>query len=167
MLYGRPFLRRDDFFMHLGTHLFSDAFDMFLLDCEARRLTPATREFYKVKLSRFIRWCESEGVHALHELTAHHIRHYLVHLSRRKLSSQYQHNLARSIRAFLNYCIRDELLEKSPFDKVQMPRLEKKFSKPSPQLTFMPSCVVVSANATKHSAYSCSIRGFVPANWWP
>ena len=112
--------------MHLGTHLFSDAFDMFLLYCEARRLTPATREFYRIKLGLFIRWCESEGVHALHELTAHHIRRYLVHLSRRKLSSQYQHNLARAIRAFLNYCVRDELLEKSPFDKVQMPRLEKK-----------------------------------------
>jgi site-specific recombinase XerD len=112
--------------MHLGTHNFSDAFDMFLLDCEARRLTPATRQFYSGKLSLFIRWCEGEDIHALHELTAHHIRRYLVHLSRRKLSGQYQHNLARSIRAFLNYCVRDELIEISSFDKVQMPRLEKK-----------------------------------------
>jgi site-specific recombinase XerD len=99
---------------------------MFLLDCEARRLTPATRQFYSKKLSLFIRWCDAEGIHVFHELTAHHIRRYLVHLSRRQLSSQYQHNLARSIRAFLNYCVRDELIEVSPFNKVQMPRLEKK-----------------------------------------
>lgn len=112
--------------MHLGTHQFCDAFDMFMLDCEARRLTPATRQFYQYKLAPFVRWCEAEGLHALHELTAHHIRRYLISVSRRNLTSQYQHNIARAIRAFLNYCVRDELIEKSPFDKVQMPRLEKK-----------------------------------------
>lgn len=112
--------------MHLGTHQFSDAFDMFMLDCEARRLTPGTRQFYQYKLSLFIAWCETEGLRALHELTAHHIRRYLISISRRNLTSQYQHNIARAIRAFLNYCVRDELIEKSPFDKVQMPRLEKK-----------------------------------------
>lgn len=112
--------------MHLGTHQFSDAFDMFMLDCEARRLTPATRQFYHYKLAPFIRWCEAEGLGHLRELTAHHIRRYLISIARRNLSSQYQHNIARSLRAFLNYCVRDELIEKSPFDKVQMPRLEKK-----------------------------------------
>ena len=71
-------------------------------------------------------WCEAAGSEIIQDLTAHHIRRYLVELHRRNLSSQYQHDLARAIRAFLNYCVRDELLEKSPFDKVQMPRLEKK-----------------------------------------
>lgn len=112
--------------MHLGTHQFHDALELFLLDCEARRLTPATRQFYSVKLSLFFRWCDEQGLRALHELTAHHIRRYLVHLARRNLSSQYQNNLARAIRAFLNYCVRDELLQSSPFAKVQMPRVEKK-----------------------------------------
>ncbi len=60
--------------MHLGTHLISDALDLFLLDCEARRLTPATRQFYSVKLSLFLRWCDDEDIHALQELTAHHLR---------------------------------------------------------------------------------------------
>lgn len=40
--------------------------------------------------------------------------------------SAYHHSHARAIRAFCNYCVRDELLELSPFGKVQMPRLEKK-----------------------------------------
>jgi integrase/recombinase XerD len=96
------------------------------LDCEARRLTDQTLSFYKAKLSLFIRWCEADGLETIQDLTAHHIRRYLVHLHRRELSSQYQHDIARAIRAFLNYCVRDELLEKSPFTKVQMPRLEKK-----------------------------------------
>ena len=84
---------------------------MFLLDCEARRLTLGTRQIYTAKLSLFIRWCDRQDIHALHELSAHDIRRYLVHLSRRKLSAQYQHNIARAIRAFLNYCVRDELLD--------------------------------------------------------
>lgn len=66
------------------------------------------------------------SIETIQDLTAHYIRRYLVELHRRELSSQYQHDLARAIRAFLNYCERDELLEKSPFDKVHMPSLEKK-----------------------------------------
>lgn len=112
--------------MQRGTHLFSTALDLFFLDCEARRLTAGTLQFYQAKLSLFVRWCEQEGLQTIQDLTAHHIRRYLVHLQRRQLSSQYQHDLARAIRAFLNYCVRDELIDKSPFAKVQMPRLEKK-----------------------------------------
>lgn len=112
--------------MQRGTHIFSAALDLFFLDCEARRLTDQTISFYHSKLSLFIRWCEANGLETIQDVTAHHIRRYLVELNRRELSSQYQHNIARSIRAFLNYCVRDELLEKSPFAKVQMPRMEKK-----------------------------------------
>ena len=110
----------------LGTHTFDDAYEMFMLDCEARRLTPATRQFYRSKLVIFFRWCIDNGVQDIDSLTAHSIRKFFVYLQHRDLSGQYQHNHARSIRAFLNFCVRDELLEKSPFAKVQMPRVEKK-----------------------------------------
>lgn len=110
----------------LGTHRIWDALDLFLLDCEARRLTASTREFYRLKLSLFVRWCDENNIVTVQDPTAHDLRRYLVQLSRRKLSAQYQNNLARAIRAFLNYCVRDELLGVSPFDKVRMPRLERK-----------------------------------------
>jgi integrase/recombinase XerD len=96
------------------------------LDCEARRLTASTRQFYSVKLSLFLRWCDEQEIKTLQALTAHDLRRYFVSLLRRELSSQYQNNLARAIRAFLNYCVRDELLAISPFAKVQMPKLEKR-----------------------------------------
>jgi integrase/recombinase XerD len=89
-------------------------------------LTASTRQFYRAKLAVFVAWCDGEGLRELARLSAHDLRRFLVHIQRRQLSSQYQNNLARAIRAFLNYCVRDELLDKSPFDKVQMPRLEKK-----------------------------------------
>lgn len=112
--------------MQRGTFSIQDGIDIFLLDCEARRLTASTREFYRGKLAVFVAWCDGEGVRELACLSAHDLRCFLVHIQRRQLSSQYQNNLARAIRAFLNFCVRDELLDRSPFDKVQMPRLEKK-----------------------------------------
>lgn len=69
--------------MQRGTHLFSTALDLFLLGCEARRLTSGTRQFYIAKLSLFIRWREEQGLHTLQQLTAHDLRRYLVYLSRR------------------------------------------------------------------------------------
>ncbi|MFM7172652.1 MAG: hypothetical protein ACKO4U_06410 [Caldilinea sp.] len=38
-----------------------------------------------------------EGIKTLQQRTAHDLRRYLVSLSRRELSSQYQNNLARAI----------------------------------------------------------------------
>lgn len=105
---------------------FADALDLFLLDCAARRLTDGTLQFYKSKLAVFMRWCAAQDIDAPAALTAHDIRRFLVEIQRRNLSSQYQNNLARAIRAFLNYCVRDELIEVSPFAKVQMPKVAKK-----------------------------------------
>jgi integrase/recombinase XerD len=103
-----------------------DALDLFLLDGASRRLAQSTLKFYESKVSLFIRWCNEADVTDLNALTAHDIRRFLVHIYQRGLSSQYQNNLARAIRAFLNYCVRDELIETSPFDKVRMPKVEKK-----------------------------------------
>ena len=112
--------------MQRRTFSLNDGLDMFLLDCEARRLTPQTLTFYKQKLSVFVHWCEEQQLQGLDDLTARELRQFLVSIQRRGLSSQYQHNLARAIRAFLNFCVRDELIDESPFDRVQMPRVEKK-----------------------------------------
>lgn len=110
----------------LGTHTLNDALEMFMLDCEARRLTPATRQFYKGKIGMFVRWCGENDVELLTDISAHKVRLFFVGLQRRELSSQYQNNLGRAIRAFCNYCVRDELMENTPFGKVQLPRVEKK-----------------------------------------
>ena len=110
----------------LGTHTLDSAYEMFMLDCESRRLTSSTRQFYRSKLVIFIRWCGERGEYAVGDVSTHSLRQFFVGLLRRNLSGQYQHNHARAIRAFLNFCVRDELIERSPFAKVQMPKIEKK-----------------------------------------
>ena len=102
------------------------AFDLFILEGQSRRFTAHTLRFYRGRLTLFLKFCDSQGVDRLTDLSHHHIRQYLVQLDDSGVSSAYHHSLARAIRAFLNYCVRDDLLDVSPFDKVQMPRLEKK-----------------------------------------
>ena len=67
--------------MQRGTITLHDSLDIFLLDCESRRLTKSTRQFYRAKLSVFIAWCDSEGIQELGKLGAHDIRRFLVHNS--------------------------------------------------------------------------------------
>lgn len=104
----------------------TDSLELFLLDAASRNLTAATQTFYRSKLNRFITWCNEQGVTALADLTPHHVRRYLVEARESGLSSQYQNNLARAIRAWLNYCVRDELLERSPMSNVKMPKIQRK-----------------------------------------
>lgn len=101
-----------------------DAFELFLLDCQARRFTKHTLRFYRERLSLFTKWVGETTL--LHQLTATEIKRFFIDLQDRDLSSAYVHSHARAIRTFCNYCVRDELVEKSPFAKVKMPTLAKK-----------------------------------------
>jgi len=125
MLYTRLFSGKAGFFMQQRI-LLSDAVDLFYLDIKSRRFTKDTQRFYRERLSLFLPWCKTNGIEVLQDLTHIHIRRYLVSLQERGLSSAYQHNNARALRAFLNYCVRDELIAKTPFAKVEMPKLAKK-----------------------------------------
>lgn len=99
------------------------AIDTFLLDCAARRLTRQTRAGYKRKLGVVLRWCEQNQITYVTELTTTGLRRFMVELADRNLSGQYQHNIARSLKAFLNFCVREGILEHSPFDRLRMPKL--------------------------------------------
>ncbi|MFN8495680.1 MAG: tyrosine-type recombinase/integrase [Caldilineaceae bacterium] len=112
--------------MQRKTYTLGDALELFLLDCTARRLTKSTQQFYKAKLAVFIAWCKSAKVETINGLESSHLRKFSAHIAERGLSSQYQHNLMRAIRAFLNYAVRDDLIKSSPFSgKILMPVLAR------------------------------------------
>lgn len=96
----------------------------FLLDGKARQFTKTTLQHYKDRLGKFSGWLSArpEPITELEAITPNAIRLYLIHLQDRGLSSNTQHTEARAIRAFLNFCVREELLAVSPFSKVKMPR---------------------------------------------
>lgn len=101
----------------------SDALELFLLDCQSRRLTSSTLTFYRLKVGSFLRWLADQDITDLEDITSHKIKAYLVYLQQKGLTDHSQHDYARAVKTFLGYCVRDELLDKSPFVKVKMPKI--------------------------------------------
>lgn len=50
----------------------NDAYELFALDNQARRLTKSTQKFYKEKLRAFLKWVDATTL--LSEVTSKHIR---------------------------------------------------------------------------------------------
>lgn len=94
----------------------------FLLEGQARQFTRATLDHYRGRLGGFVRWAEAEGCPHIGAVTPSLLRAYLVHLQSRGLASNTQHTHARALRAFLNFCKREGMIDANPFDKVKMPK---------------------------------------------
>ena len=103
-----------------------NAFDLFYLEAQSRRYTQSTLQFYQRRLKPFMQWCAERNVCQLEQLSATHIRLYLIGLQERNLASHSQHAAARAIKTFLNFCVSEELITGSPMAKVKMPKLEQR-----------------------------------------
>jgi site-specific recombinase XerD len=103
----------------------AQALDIFFLDCRARRLAVSSVAFYKRHLGGFTAFVEGQGVTALDAVTPSHIRAYLVSVHERNLKDNTVHGAARSIRAFFNFAVAEELLAETPMRKVKMPKVGK------------------------------------------
>ena len=57
----------------------------FLLDRQASRCTPKTLEHYEYTCGSFVEWLGVQGILEVGQITAHHIRAYLVSLQQRGL----------------------------------------------------------------------------------
>ena len=99
-----------------------------VLCCTRRavRLTPKTQSFYHYQLTSFLQFCRTHHVDSLETITPALIRTFLISLEERDLSDYSVHAAARAIRAFLNFCVREEHIAVSPMTKVTMPHVNKR-----------------------------------------
>lgn len=97
-----------------------------MLHTKASRLAHQTQRYYRSQLTPFIIWCQTGAVYQVIQITPRLIRGYLVSLEERGLSDYSVHAAARAIRAFLNFCVREEIVSVSPMDKVSMPRVDRR-----------------------------------------
>jgi integrase/recombinase XerD len=102
-----------------------DAYAAYRLDAQARRVTQATMRTYKDRLEPFITWCEQQGVTLVSGISSTLLRTYLVHLQDRHLASSTVNGTGRAIKAFLNFCVREGLLNESPMRRVVIPKIDK------------------------------------------
>jgi integrase/recombinase XerC len=104
--------------------------EMFMLHQEASHHTKRTIDFYHYHLDRFLQHLAEFDLKSPDEITAHHIRLFIVNLERQNLSSAYVHTYARAIRTFCNFLVNEEILSSSPMKSVKMPKLDDKILPP-------------------------------------
>lgn len=100
------------------------ALEIFILDAQSRNLSPRSIRYYRQQVGWFFEFIALQGCQHLDQVTAHHIRLYFLHLQEdREWKPASVQAAARAIRAFLNFCVREELIAKSPMSKVKMPKV--------------------------------------------
>lgn len=96
-----------------------DLVEEFLLDCRLRSLSPATIEWYRDRLSRALSSINGQGVSRLEDIEARHIRAFVAECLVRELSVRTINGYLRTLNVFFNYMVSEEVLEKSPAERVR------------------------------------------------
>jgi site-specific recombinase XerD len=97
----------------------------FLLDCQARRLSPRTVSRYGDELRYWREWLNDRDVTTVRDVTANHLRSYLIHLESQGRNAGGQHIAFRVLRTFLKWYEREyePANWKNPIGKVTAPKL--------------------------------------------
>ena len=84
----------------------------FIFDCEARNLSQGTIKGYEKQLSYFLCFLsEHLGVHRLDELTAAHIKQYVVACQRKGLKPSYVNDLLKPVKRLCTYAFEEGYTE--------------------------------------------------------
>jgi site-specific recombinase XerD len=77
--------------------------------CEARDYSPNALRWNDHKVRRFTRWCVVQGVTQIEDVTASLVNRFIVALLR-DLTDHTRKAYAQSVKAFLNWCAREDLI---------------------------------------------------------
>ena len=97
----------------------------FLNDARTRNLSKRTVKYYKDSLRQFEKFAEKKGIKESSEITTSHLRLYSAELLER-MTPGGSHALLRPPRALLGFLVREEILEKNPFARFQLPKVGHK-----------------------------------------
>lgn len=95
----------------------------FLLDRQARNLSPSTLLWYRRYTAHLASWLTERQLTDPAQVTSRHLREYLVDLQSQDISAGTVHHHARCARAFFNWLVEEEILAVSPMLRVKMPRV--------------------------------------------
>lgn len=94
--------------------------------CLARNFTKKTminkRQEYK-QLKAFLE--NKRGITELESITSHDLKSYVRQKQVKGLKAQSIVSMAKQIKAFFNWCVKEEYLQENPMDKVTLPKLPK------------------------------------------
>ncbi|MFC2064152.1 tyrosine-type recombinase/integrase [Chloroflexota bacterium] len=99
--------------------------EAFLIDRKANGVAPGTLRFYRIKLLMFIRFCETQAINQISQITPRFIRQFLLYLEEAGHNPGGKHAVFRALRAFFLW-YEEEIDQKewsNPIRKVKAPRV--------------------------------------------
>jgi len=103
--------------------------EVFILACRVNGLSPATLHNYSYQLGRFVSYCSESGLADAHDITAHHVRAYLLSLQETMGPVSVQ-DYYKTVNRFFNWMIEEGILGQSPMKNIKPPRMPKLTPKP-------------------------------------
>lgn len=94
--------------------------------------TDSTVRTYKNNFNEFIGWLANEGVASDVSSVGDYriLRDFMYHLSNRELDKRTIRQRMLSLKSFCKYLLREDLLQRNPFDRFDIPKKEKNLPKP-------------------------------------
>ncbi len=106
-------------------------FDGFIIDCQARALSPRTIELYQDKFSYWRQLFKSMGVTDVASITPLHLRRGLVELAKTHNPGGV-HVCYRVLKTFLRWLVAEGVLEKNPIERIKPPKVPQEPLEPVP-----------------------------------
>jgi len=119
---------------------------IFLLSCKVNDLTPKTIDDYGQKIGAFVLFYKAQGIKEPGEVTANHIRVFLLLLHDRIKPSSV-HDYYGCINRFFNWLVVEGILEQSPIARMRPPRVPRQVIQPFSQDDIRRMLVVLGDNS--------------------
>jgi len=104
--------------------------EAFLTDRKAANMSPGTIFFYRKKFELFMKFCESQAITRIDQITPDIIRAYLLHLEDTGHNPGGRHACFRVLRTLFYWLESEQEGFKSPVRKVKPPRIPQEIIKP-------------------------------------
>lgn len=103
---------------------------LFLTALQAEGVSPTTLRNYQQTLKMFHNFLRGLGCNTLQDVQTHHIRQWLIHKREQGVGGFQVFNCYRLPRRFWRWCIREELVDSDPFEKVSKPKVPQVVKSP-------------------------------------
>ncbi len=89
------------------------------------RASQNTIDAYTRDLNEFISFCNSKEINIIDKITDKTIRHFIIQLSESGVAKSTISRKLSAIRRFLNFALRNDLIEKNPISKIPNPKVKR------------------------------------------
>jgi site-specific recombinase XerD len=106
--------------------------EAFLIDRRSQNLSPKTLKYYRINLETFSRYCETQAVSTLEQVSPDVLRRFLIWLEETGHNAGGAHGHYRAVRAFLIWYEQENEPEnwRNPIRKVKPPKVGKEILEP-------------------------------------